>query len=256
MRWLVLLLLLWAGGCAPRPQPVWEELPSSEQLLARLAQHSGRYQTLDAAAKVSLTLNERYFSSRQFLALQRPDLLRTDILSGFGQLLLQLATDGETLWVFRHDSVPGRFYRGPATRENLARFLRLPLRAEELLRLLLYDPPLQAFAQSRVELSDAGLRLILDSGRQRQILAFDRRLRLIGSRYLVAGDLQLEVEYADFSDQQEFPGAITLTLPAAAIRAKLILSDLSLNQPLPVERFKLAAPQGITVEQIPQDEDE
>lgn len=252
MRWLLLLTLLAViGGCAPRPKPVWEALPTANRLLAELEDLQGRYQSLDAAAKVSLTLPESYFSSRQFLALQRPNRLRADILTGFGQLVMQLATDGESLQVFRHDSVPGRFYRGPASPDNLARFLRLPLRAEDLLRLLLYAPPLQEFDESRVTSCDQGLQMTLRGDSGRQDVVFDRQLRLITSHYFVGDSLQLAVTYDDFSGPEMFPGEILLDWPGAGIRARLALSDLRLNPPLTVERFRLDPPEGIPAEPLP-----
>ncbi len=121
---LVFLLTACAG---PRPQ--LPSVPAAEVLLRKLEETGQRWQQLDAAAEVGFKRNGKSLSSRQFMLLEKPDRLRVDVLSFFGQPVLQLTVDQGELQVFLGTTTPGQYYRGPASDEVLARFTRLPLRA-------------------------------------------------------------------------------------------------------------------------------
>lgn len=251
MRWLFLGLLIGLFGCAPKVSDRWAEIPPAENLLAQLAAQSGRYSTLDAAAAVHLTAKGKYFPSRQFLLLERPDHLRTDVLTGFGQLVLQLTSDGEELAVFLNHTVPGRFLHGPASYDNISRFVRIPLATKDLLAILLYDPPVVAFNESRVELSSDRLMLVLAGGLSRQELVFNEQLRLIGCRYFQQDKLQLSVEYSKISEEDLFPRRLIVEIPAEETRVKLTYSELELNGRIDSQRFRLKQPDGSIVEALP-----
>lgn len=172
-RWVLLMVLVLFSGCVRGPEREWQTLPTEEMLLARIVENAGRYHSLDAAASVGLTVRGRYFPTQQFLLLERPDRLRTDVLTGFGQLVLQLASDGQDMAVFLNDKVPGRFFYGPATYVNISRFVRIPLATSDLLALLLYDPPLVSYATRQVDIVNGSrLRLTLFGTGSRQELFF------------------------------------------------------------------------------------
>ena len=249
MRWLILSLLFLLCGCIHHSEPVWNDVPTAQQLLERVTANSERYSSLDTAASVALTSGSKFFSSQQFLLLQKPDHLRADILSGFGQLLLQMASDGETLSVFLNTTVPGRFFRGPASYENLYRFIRVPLAVEDLLSLLLYGPPLIAYRHSNVTVSAKHLILTLsDNYNNRQELLFDRQLRMVGSYYLTDGEKYLLVDYQNFSKTSQFPRRIKIDMPLEKTRVKLDLSELRINAKIDPARLSLKAHNNIPVE--------
>ncbi|MCW9049296.1 MAG: DUF4292 domain-containing protein, partial [Deltaproteobacteria bacterium] len=239
------------SGCAPSLQNQWSELPPAAQLLNKLALQSGQHRSLDAEASVSLTARGKYFSSQQFLLLERPDHLRADVLTGFGQLVLQLASDGEYLAVFLNDSVPGRFFHGPASYANISRFIRIPLAANDLLALLLYDPPLIVYQESRVLIMSDQLGLMLTAGDNRQELLFDARMRLIGSRYYAKNELQLKVDYEKISEADMFPRKVKIEVPGEETRVTLAYSQLELNKPIDPAKFRLKKPVNIDVETLP-----
>ena len=249
MRWLILLLPFLLSGCIHHAEPVWNDVPTAQQLLESVAANSERYSSLDTAASVALTTGSKYFSSQQFLLLQKPDHLRADVLSGFGQLLLQMASDGETLSVFLNTTVPGRFFRGPASYKNLYRFIRVPLAVEDLLSLLLYGPPLISYRHSNVTVSAKYLTLTLsDDYNNRQELLFDRQLRLVGSYYLTDGEKYLVVDYQNFSKTSQFPRRIKIDMPLEKTRVKLELSELRINAKIDPARLSLKAHHNIPVE--------
>jgi outer membrane lipoprotein-sorting protein len=251
LRPVLLLVLLLLAGCARPSAPVWTELPSAETLLQRIAETTGRIDSLDAAAGVGLTINGKYRSSQQFLLVKKPDRLRADVLTGFGQLVLQLASDGEELSVFLNTTVPGRFLRGPATDENLARFTQVPLSIKNMVRLLLYDPPLIAYQQHEVKVSDGQLLLRLVADTQEQELVFDAQLRLVGCRYFLQTERFLEVRFLQLDAADQFPLRVQIELPAEQTTLTLTFSELLTNVSIADERFRLSQPANILLEPLP-----
>ena len=90
MTRLFFILLPLLAACAHPAKPLWTERPRPDALLRNLATTTGQVSSLEGAATVNLTVNSTFFSSQQRLVLETPDRLRTDVLTGFGQLLLQI----------------------------------------------------------------------------------------------------------------------------------------------------------------------
>lgn len=251
MRWLVFVVFLIPLGCAPQISDRWSVIPPSEELLAQLSKRSELYRSLDATASVSLTAKGKYYPSQQFLLLERPNRVRADVLTGFGQLVLQLASDGEHLAVYLNNSAPGRYFYGPASYENISRFVRIPLAAEDLVALLLYDPPLIAYTESRTDIVDQRLQLKLSGTTNSQKLRFDEHLRLVGCRYERSGQLALDVVYDKFDEKHTFPQRIKIDIPAEETRVVLAYSELRLNTPIDSSKFNLIQPDNTLFEALP-----
>lgn len=241
MRWFVLLLLL-VGGCAPKPDLRPADVPAAEILMAKVVEAGGRYRSLDAEAGVGLTTRGKYFPSQQFMLLERPDRLRLDVLTGFGQLVLQLTSDGRDMAVFLNDKVPGRYFYGPATYANMTKFIRVPLEVRDLLSLFLYDPPLIGYNGKRSDLVDDHYRLVLTGSGNEQRLLFDVDLKLVGCRYYVDQTLVLSVDYEKIQEPELFPRKVTVEAPAEETRIVLKYSEVNLNAKIDGQRFKLEPP--------------
>lgn len=255
MRFLPLILLALLAACAPlhAPAPAPAVPPGmAQKLLERLAAEAGAFGSLQGLAKVRVTSGGRTLSATQVLLAKKPDRLRSEVLSPFGQPMLLLASDGTDLEVL----VPseGRFYRGEATPENIRRFTHLPLGLTDLVHLLLYQVPLPAAQGGRVEGVSGGLyRLRLQgAGDGRQEFYFDSRLHLVRALYYREGTLLLRVRYGKFSDgAHPFPRHIEVELPQQGAKASLTFSDLRTNVAIPAERFVLNPPAGAAVLPIP-----
>jgi outer membrane lipoprotein-sorting protein len=250
MRWLIVVVMLIAG-CAPVPDLSRERLPAAELLLAKAAENSGRYRTLDAEAGVGLTVKGKYYRSRQFLLLERPDRIRADVLTGFGQLVLQMASDGQNLAVFLNNTVPGHYYYGAASYRNLSRFIRIPLKAEDLLALLTYDPPLIDHVDERVDLVDGRYRLVLSDSDSEQHLLFDADLDLTDCIYSIGGRIVLKVGYDKISADDRFPREVVIEIPQEETRVVLKYSEIRLNGEIDQTRFRLTAPNNSIREPLP-----
>lgn len=253
IRYLIVSLLILLSGCIHRPEPVWTEIPTAQELLDGVSANAVRYTSLDTAASVSLRSGFKYFPSQQFILLKKPDHLRTDVLNSFGLLLFQLASDGETLSVFMNTTVPGRFFRGPASYENLYRFTKVPLAAKDLLALLLYGPPQIVHQKATIRVAAKNLTLTLSgSDNSRQELLFDRNYRLIGCRYFTGKKKYLDVVYQKFSAENQFPQKITILMPREKLRVKLEFSELKINTAIDPARFSLKTHPNLPIEGFPQ----
>lgn len=248
--WFLLSLLLLAACARPELPPM--PLPEAGDLLQRLAQGRDAYRTLDGEARVAMKIEGKFYSSQQFLLLEKPDRLRADVLTPFGQLILQLAVNNNELSAFNNTKVPGTFYLGDASDDNLARFTRLPLRFSEMMRLFLYDPPLIGREEVRVSSHQRGALLEIIGRDRRQEIVFDRQLRPVESSYYRHGAVWLKVGYDEFSELDGFPKKIRLELPQGGTSASVRFSQVKTNMPIPAERFVIEQPANATLQRLPQ----
>lgn len=253
MRFLLLLMIGLLTACAPLPAPP-PPLPAgmARRLMARLDADARAFPSLRGLAKVRVHRGDRSFSASQVLLAQKPDRLRTEVLSPFGQPMLLMATDGRELEI----QVPteGRFYRGEATPAHLQRFTRLPLGVNELVHFLLYQVPLVGRDAAQVTAVPGGLyRLRLQGkGGVRQELFFDTQLHLLRTAYYREGKLLLRVHYGRFSGgAHPFPAAIDLEMPPEKTRASLEFSEVQTNVTIPASRFVLTPPAGAKILPLP-----
>lgn len=248
MKLRLLLVLLLLSACARPEQPM--PLPEADTLLLSLTQGQDVFDSLDGEAKVAIEAEGRFFSSQQFILLEKPHRMRTDVLSSFGQLLLQLAVDRDQLQVFNNTKVPGIYYHGAASYENLYRFTRLPLRFREVVRLLLYDPPVLSGAVLQVSPHKDGVQLSLDAAGQKQEVVFDRQFRVVECRYFRQGVLQLQVFYEKFAEQDGFPQKIRLEVPQRETSASVRFSQVQTNIAIAAERFVIEPPANAVLESL------
>lgn len=127
----------------PRPAP---ELPSAEQLLARLDYERTRLRGLRTLADSELDGPEGRFRASEVLLVEPPTRLRIEVLSMFGVAWV-LATDGESLDIYSREE--GTVYRGEPTPALLADYLPVPLELAELTELLLGRPPHREVVETR-----------------------------------------------------------------------------------------------------------
>ncbi|PLX89911.1 MAG: hypothetical protein C0618_00265 [Desulfuromonas sp.] len=247
MRVVLFVLVAILSGCI-RPVVPSGPLPSAEQLLGAVTAQAQMFSSLDGEARVGVTANGRYVPTQQFLSVEKPDRFRADVLSTFGQLLVQLAVEQDMMAVHLHTTVPGRFYRDRATGENLARFIRLPIDTDQLVRLLLVDPPLIDSPQRRVQREGTGYRLTIENPPQRQDILFDQELRLSEVVYWYSAEPVLRVAYDDYSEKQQFPHRIDVEAGPQKTRMTARFSVLQLNGDIADSRFLLDPPAGMAVE--------
>lgn len=252
----ILLCLLVAlpalSGCLRRPVAVPPPVKPVEELAGYLAAAAERFQSLRGEARLRLESGEQNLSVTQVLLVQRPGSLRSETLNplGFGSSLMVVAADGERLAV----SIPtqGAFYQGESSPANLARFTQLPLRLEDLVGILLSDVPRFPFTHAVATVADGRDRLDLSSeGGVRQLFSFDSAGRLVEAALLIEDETRLRIAYGEFGAVDAFPRTMTLTMPPRKVEVTLRFTDVTVNQLIPPEKFKLSPPKGVKVQSLP-----
>jgi len=218
--YLVILLLAFAVGCAPRRLPQAPPPPlSAEHLLASLEARRHALAALRGVARVEYQDAHERGSARQAVAVARPDRFRLEIFSPVG--LASLTTcDGKILAAYFPQE--NTIYRGAATPLNVARYLRIVLSVKEAVNLLLGFPPVLSQAspelsrrvEGAVPPSAAEARMNLAEGRGRyrldlslanagkQVLWFDDRTLLPTKSEEIASDGSpiFTVSFADYRE--------------------------------------------------------
>lgn len=238
------------AGCASLP-PNLRVSPSTPEvgrsLLEGWFSRGAGHQTLQGVARVRVKNAERSVSGSQVVLAEVPDRLRAETLSPFGTPLLVLAANGAELSVL----LPGdnRFYRGQTSPANLGRFTRLPLRLDDLVGILLAQPPLvNSQDVTTYLLQGGGWQVELTDGVRRQELQFDASRQLADVRYFYRGELQLHLAYNAY--QGEFPGIprrIDLVLPRQSTEASLVFSEITVGGAILPSLFSLAPPPDAVV---------
>lgn len=244
---VALLPVLALAGClsAP-PPPAGDLLPvdpaTALHLLGEFQAASTSARTLRGVAQLRVTGSGGTRSGTQVLLVQAPDRLRTELLGPFGTPVLSLVIDtGELQALLPLD---GAYYSGPASIENLAPLLRLPLQAEELIGLLLHRFALVSGEIRVFQTGAGGWQVHGGADGLREVLSFDASRHLTGIRRLADGRLLLAVEYAQFGKGDGFPRLVTVEVPGEA-SARLEFSEVELDAPLDDARFRITPPPNV-----------
>lgn len=248
-----LLLFGLICGCArPLPPELVLPLRSESQLLAQLEVVTSRYQSLQSSARIEVVTAKETFAASQFLFVQRPAYLRSEILFGpFATPVMSLSADQEKLSVYQ--PLQGIFTEGSASVANIVRFTRMPLRVEDLVGIILAAPPHFPFEKSSVSRVIAGDRLdLVAEGGVEQRYTFNAVGNLLQADYLLGERLQLQVNYSGFDAQQEdFPQRVQVSMPERQVVATMTFSESVVNVPIPLKNFILKIPAGIKVQRLP-----
>ncbi|MBM4319739.1 MAG: DUF4292 domain-containing protein [Deltaproteobacteria bacterium] len=257
---LLLLELLLAGlaGCAgcrqriPLPaKAITDPLRLRDALVARYAE----VRNARGEAKVELFSAEGYTPFSQVLVVERPARLHIEALSPFDAPLGIFTCDGERFQLY--DLKEQRFYHGPATPENMARLLPLPLPPTDLVEVLLGSAPLLP-APTGVAWDEAAghylLMLALPEG-QHQVVRLDPRdLTVLSARVETAkGRTIYLLEFDDFAGTPagRLPRSIHVEMPAAEVDLTLSWKEREVNVEIPAEAWSQEPPRGARIERLP-----
>jgi outer membrane lipoprotein-sorting protein len=248
---IILLGALLNYGCAPAPRVPLDLPPGLEDALVRQMQDNAQaYYSVQGFARVWVRAEGRSAGGRQVVIVREPNLFRTEILSPFGQPVMQIAADGRELTAIL--PADGIFFTGEATFANVSRFTRLPLALEEMVALMLYRVPFDPHSERELTSRHDGYLLTLRGALDyRQELLFDTRLRLVRADWYEGERLLLRAEYADFlRSTPPFPQSLSLAVPGQDMEAVVNFTEIDLNTEIPEERFRLAPPRGYRVQML------
>lgn len=133
----VLIILVGVLGCARLPsQPLtgYHQVSSANELYQQVQQQAATLHSLKARGSVAVASPHRSFTGNILLTAAKPQQLRVDILSFWGQSMVSLVSDGQEMKILQHGE--GKLYRGPATPGNVSRFLPIVISQEEFVAIL------------------------------------------------------------------------------------------------------------------------
>jgi hypothetical protein len=187
---------------------------------------------------------------RQFLAAEKPDRLHLEVLDFFGNPALVLVTGGGRFALL--DARQKVLYRGPATPENLARLVPLPLPAEDLVTLVCGGAPLLAGRPAQVG-AEGGHVLVTVEGDgvvERRALAPEGRE--VGAGGAGPGSYTVKLGDRALRAGLWFPGSLELRSDPAQVQFALQWTEVEVNGALDPGLFALAPPRGARVVELGQ----
>ena len=259
LTWPLVLVVAGLAGC-PRPAvrpPDTRPLPTAEAARKMVEDTSRGRKSLRALGRVT------YFGEQGRVRLgfvevvERPGKFRFETLSPLEQPIDVMTSDGERLSLLRE----ARLHEGPATPENVARLLPLPLRPSEIVDILLGGVPMsEAFVVGELEWADEPAdhwRLWLTGpGGERGELLIDpaRRVIVRATVRRADGTPRLVVGFDDFEDLAgggPFPRSVQIELPGRDMEVTLKLKEVEVDVPIDPSLFKLVPPPGVAVVPLP-----
>ena len=226
------------------------ELPTGEQLLAPLRLRQQQLTSLRGLARVTYKDSEEKGSARQAVAVAAPDQVRVELFSPIGIAAL-IASDGQRLAAYFPKEKT--IYRGVASAENAARFLRIMLSSSDIVSLLFGLPfsipsPEQSAVSFDAERNWYTL-TTTDEDQRKQTLIFDARKRHL-LRWEVWSEENILLAQMVLSDYrviqgQEFPFAIELTDIQGKQEAGIYYERVEINPTLTNSLFTIAPINGV-----------
>lgn len=257
-------LLVAAGaltGCPAKPKPVidpvGEVLPSPSALLARISTAAQSRRSLRALGRVTYFGEEGRVRLNVVEVVERPARFRIETISPLEQPIDTMTSDGERLWLLSK----GVLREGPATPENIARLVPIPLRASELVDVLLGGVPISdRYKAVRVERSAKDAELLEltleDDAHVQALITIDPAESKVLSAEVkeASGELRFSVVFSDFqalSAGGALPKTIEFKMPARKLDVSIKLKELEANVAIEPTLFVLVPPPGVRPEPLP-----
>jgi hypothetical protein len=247
---LCLLAASLTWGCPPKRIDFGSagRIEDPARLLELADRAERRVLTLNAEARLRIDSPRDRGTVSMFAAVSRPELLHLEPLDFFGRPRGVLVVQGGRFGLYSADE--GKYYLGPASPENVSRFLPVVLPAHELVMVMLGQAPRLPHDDLTLTLDEAErvYVLTLSRGTIRQVLWIDPRHHRVRKSQL-EGIAAYDLEFADFAEQGEvvFPRKVKLSAKEARTELELTYSEFTLNQPPDLTLFEIEPPEDVPV---------
>ena len=248
------LVLLLAAACGPVPRPA-DAYASAPDLLADMLALRGRTKSLRATGRID-HFGEQRVQGKLFAFAEPPDRLRVDLVSPLGSTLAVLTVAAGAFSM--SDEREGKYYAGPAEPCNIARLIRIPLPAEDAIRVLVGSTPVIE-GRSEVAWDKAGhydVRItgegsaaqLIEIGPDRDVLPL-LRSRITEGRATV---LEITCERWGKVGDAHVPFEIRAAMPGE--KEELLVrydeGGVEANAEIPAEAWTHVFPDGAAIEQV------
>jgi hypothetical protein len=222
-----------------------------EVLLRLIDEAESRVLTLSGDSKVRADTPQAKGAFSMFVALARPALIHLEPMDFFGKPQAVLGVNGERFGLY--SAQENKFFRGPASPENVSRFLPIVLPAPELTQIMLGVAPRipHQAASVRVDEKCGCYELTLTSGTLAQALkVHTRHYRVLESR--ISGAPSYELAFDDLADYGKiaFPRRLVLRAEEAKVHVDLRYTQIKLNESPDPTLFDLEPPEGVPVVEV------
>lgn len=250
----LLACVLFLTGCPARRPPEAQlapaQLPSAFDIDSTIAARRNAVTDLRALARLKYRHPDGSSSSREAIAVSRPDRLRVEVLSIFGAMFVLTARDGDFTAYARQENT---IYRGTASPENMWRYARIGLPVVDLVDLVLGTPPQRKEVWSHVsfdkETGWVQLSQELSDGIQAVWLEGDLpRAAEFRDAY---GDVQWRAFFEDYESHDGVEIATRIRLEVASEHSvDITLGDIDVNPKLADNTFSVNIPPGSAIVEI------
>lgn len=181
-----------------------------------------------------------------FVAVTHPSYVHLEQLDFFGRPQGVLVSDGKTFSLY--DGQQNQFFRGPATAQNVGRFIPLSMAPSELASLLMGRAPRLADAEAEMKPDEKGFVVTLKKGLVTQTLWVSvPRYRVIKSE--IRGVRAYDVTFEDFDEAgaTNYPRRAILTADEGKIRIELNYKDVVVNEQPDLSLYVLEPPANVPI---------
>lgn len=252
----VLTALCFTAACgARRPTTQFrapESLPEVAQLDAALQSRRDAVHGIRALARLRYRDAEAANTSREAIAVARPDRLRVEVLSLFGAVFVLTTDNGRfTAYARREETM----YRGEASPENMWSYARIGLPVIDLVDIILGTPPRRSadWAQVSWDPERGWVELTQEfSNGAEQVVWFLGHLPAAAEFRDPYGEVQWHATFGGYETHDEVLIAtrIRLEVPARDRSVEIELNDVDVNPSLDDSTFSLDVPHGVRVVDI------
>jgi outer membrane lipoprotein-sorting protein len=248
-------LCLLSACTAQRPTTAFtapDALPQAADLNTALANRRDSVHSVRALARLHYRDPDAANTSREAIAVARPDRLRVEVLSFFGAVFVLTTDNGRfTAYARREETI----YRGEASPENMWSYARIGLPVVDLVDIMLGTPPQRNPDWSQVswdpERGWIELTQEFSNGAE-QVVWFLGTLPAAAEFRDPFGEVQWHATFGGYEDHDGIPIAtrIRLEVPSRDRSVEIELNDVDVNPTLDDSTFALEVPNGVRVVDI------
>lgn len=250
-RTLALLAVAALAACTPRRPPPDLSLDPAA-LLAQVRAAQARVSSVRGDARLRVRSPDGSGTVQALVAAERPDRVYVQTLDFFGNTLAVLATSGGALSLY--DARARVLYRGPATPENLARLVPIPLSPEDLAAILCGGAPLLDGEALRAEPGRGHVTLELAGGGRTETLRIGPGAQVQRAALRAAGAAgpsgwDLEIARTDASGAG-YASEVKLSARDPDVSLGLGWEEAEWNGPVDAALFTPPAPRGARIVEL------
>jgi len=227
------------------------EIKDANELLKLTSQAEEQLVSIVGDARLKINSRQGSGSVSLFVAVSRPSFVHLETLGFFGKLQAVLVSDGARFGLYQADQ--GKYYRGPASPQNLSRFLPLVRPIPELVQLMLGQAPRVPARAASLQLDSRSrnyLVTLVSDGVVQRLWVEPANCRVRKSEIPGADGYQVEFDDFESAGATAYPRQIKLSASNPPTQLELQYKDVSVNGAVDGALFEMVPPSGVPVIEV------